>query len=266
LGNISVQRALVLLRYIIDQPDGLSIREVSRTLGYSPATVHKLIDTLDSQGYVTQDELTRRYHLGPQAVELGLTAISRMDVFRTARHPMELLCESSGETIFLAIPRPDHVVYIDKVVSPQPIRMDAQIGARRPYNCTSVGKALLAGFSLDHLKNLAHLGVFEKRTENSIIDVEDLVRELELVRERGWAYDNEEYIRGACCIGAPVFDLFANQVAAITISGPADRIKHNLDQFIPLVKECAADISKSMGFQGEAIHPGSSSKIQFKEE
>lgn len=251
MGNLAVERALLLLRYIIDTPDGLGIREVSRTLGYSPATVHKLIESLDSQGFVIQDELTRRYHLGPQAVQLGLTAISRMDVSHAARRPMEMLCESSGETIFLAIPLEDHVVYIDKMVSPQPIRMDAQIGARRPYNCTSVGKILLAGFPVEKLEHLEKSGAFEKRTENSIMEMDDLVCDLEITRERGWAYDNEEYILGACCVGAPIFDHIGNRIAAITISGPAHRINQNLERFVSLVIESAALISNSMGYQGE---------------
>ena len=117
MSSVAVERALILLRYITENEDGLSIREVSRQLGYNPATVQKLINALKAQGYVVQDKLTERYHLGPDAINLGLTALSRLKVRQIARPHLEALCHDSGETVFLAIARGDHAVYVDKVVS-----------------------------------------------------------------------------------------------------------------------------------------------------
>ena len=77
MSHIAVERALVLLRYIVDHPDGLSIREVSREYGYSPATVQKLVSALQNQDFIVQDKQTERYHLGPEAVQLGLAALSQ---------------------------------------------------------------------------------------------------------------------------------------------------------------------------------------------
>jgi len=228
MSNVAVERALILLRYIVDNEDGLSIREASRNLGYSPATVQKLIAALKSQGYVVQDELTERYHLGPEAVQLGLSALSRLEVLRVARPQMESLSEASGETVFLAIPRADHVIYVDKIVSFQPIRMDAPIGAMRPYNCTSVGKVLLADMSNERIRDLAEGGVFERRTERSKI---------------------EEFITGAACIGAPIYNHLGQAVACITVSGPADRINKNVGHFVSQVKECAQIISGLLGYR-----------------
>jgi DNA-binding IclR family transcriptional regulator len=247
MSHVAVERALILLRYIVDNPDGLSIREVSRELGYSPATVQKLVTALNTQGYVVQDKLTERYHLGPEAVQLGLAALSRLEVRRIARPHLEALSAEAGETVFLAIARGDHAIYIDKVVSSQPIRMDAPLGVNRPYNCTAVGKVLLAGMSEGDIEQLAKKGMFEQRTEHSIVDLSALKSELEQVRTQGWAHDNEEYAAGVVCVAAPVLDHEGNAIAAVTVSGPADRIGRNVDRFVEQVQASAAEISEEMG-------------------
>lgn len=248
MSHIAVERALVLLRYIVDHPDGLSIREVSREYGYSPATVQKLISALQNQDFVVQDKQTERYHLGSEAVRLGLTALERLEVRHAARPFLEALSDETEETVFLAIARRDHVIYIDKVVSDRLIRMDAPLGADRPFNCTSVGKVLLSEMPPDKVAELATDGVFERRTENSIVEIDALQAELEQVRQRGWALDNEEYALGANCIGAPVYDHEGRIIAALTVSGPAERIKGNLDALVEKVTSNAQAVSEAMGY------------------
>ncbi|HIC89965.1 MAG TPA: IclR family transcriptional regulator [Anaerolineae bacterium] len=249
MSHLAVERALILLRYIVDSPDGLSIREASRSLGYSPATVQKLINALKAQGYVVQDKLTGRYHLGVEAVQLGLAALSRLEIRRIAHPHLEALSRETGETAFLGIARDDHAIYIDKVVSTQPVRMDAPLGVNRPYNCTAVGKALLAAMPDEKLEQLAADGAFERRTERSICEVDALRAEIERVRKQGWAQDDEEYIPGVGCIAVPVRDHEGRVIAAVTVSGPASRIKEKLGRIVAQVKARAASISGEMGYR-----------------
>jgi DNA-binding IclR family transcriptional regulator len=249
-SNLAVERALILLRYIVESADGLSIREASRDLGYSPGTVQKLVNALHAQGYVVQDETTERYHLGPDAVQLGLAALSRLEIRRIAGPHMEALSDESGETIFLAVPHGDRVIYVEKVVSSQDVRVDAPLGISRPYNCTAVGKVLLAGMSDREFERLAAAGAFEKRTERSITQVDALRAEMQHIREQGWARDSEEYVLGAGCVAAPVFDHTGRVIAALTVSGPAKRIEENLSRIIPLVTDRALSISQHMGYLG----------------
>lgn len=249
MSVIAVERAIILLRYIINDKDGLSIREASRDLGYSPATVQKLINALNSQGYVVQDELTERYHLGPEAVQLGLTALSRLEVRRVARPYLETISRKSNETVFLAIRHGNYVVYVDKVVTDQPIRMDAPLGEDRPYNCTAVGKVLSASLSKDQIINLERKGALEKRTGSSIVEVEELFEELALVRNRGWALDNEEFSDGVGCVAVPVYDHEEQIIAAVTVTGPAERINQNIDQILEILREYTGQISAEMGYR-----------------
>ncbi len=251
MSHIAVERALVLLRYIVDHPEGLSIREVSREYGYSPATVQKLVSALNNQDFVTQEETTERYHLGPEAVQLGLVALSRLEVRQVARPSLENLSSETEETVFLAIGRRDHVIYIDKVVSNRLIRMDAPLGVDRPYNCTSVGKVLLSGMPDEKVVELFSAEAFEHRTENSIVSIETLQAEINQVRKRGWAMDQEEYAPGAYCIGAPIYNHEGHIIAALTVSGPSERIKERLDDNTIKVIANAKKVSEAMGYRSK---------------
>lgn len=249
MSNLAVERALILLRYIVDNPGGLSIREASRSLGYNPSTVQKLVQALESQGYVVQDAMTNRYHLGPEAVQMGLAALSRLNLRRIAHPYLEQLSQDSQETALLAITRGDYAVYIDKVVSTQAILMDAPLGAQRPYNCTAVGKILLMDFSDEEIERLSLKNVFEQRTVNSITDLGKLKKEIEKVRSLGWSQDNGEYTEGLNCVAAPVYDHEGRIVAALTVSGPAERITNNLESLLAIVKSYALAISEELGYR-----------------
>jgi IclR family KDG regulon transcriptional repressor len=249
MGHTAVERALILLRYIVDHPDGLGIRRASRNLGYSPGIVQKLVNTLEAQGYVVQDEVTGRYHLGPEAVQLGLVALSRLEVRRIARPHLEALHLMAGETVLLAVPQGEHVIYVDKIVSTQPIRMDAPLGVERPYNCTAAGKVLLASLADERVEQLLASGAFAQRTENSIVDLGALRDVIEHVRVDGWAHDHEEYSPGVECIAAPIWDHEGEVIAAVAASGPTERIDANLNRLIEQVKACADAISRDMGYR-----------------
>lgn len=250
--SLAVERALILLRYIVDHPDGLSIREAAREFGYSPATVQKLINALNAQGFVLQERLTERYHIGPEAVHLGLMALSRLEVRQVARPHLEALCETTGETVFLAIAREDHAIYVDKMVSTRLVRVDAPLGVNRPFNCTSVGKVFLSDMPDAQVEELAARGAFLKMTENSIVDLDLLRAELDQVRERGWAQDCDEFANGSGCVAAPVGDHDGNIAAALTVSGPIERISENVEFLAEQVKASAAAISKEMGYRPPA--------------
>ena len=246
----AAERTLILLNNLIENKDGLGVRELSRRLGYSPSTVQGLINALSAQRYVVQDDLTGRYSLGPRAVQLGLVALSRLEVRNAARPHMTALSRETGETAFLGIARGPRLIYIDKVHSDHPIRLDVPLGEDRPYNCTAVGKVLLAGFPNGEFERLASLGVFERRTERSIAEVEALRAEIELVRERGWARDDQEYLLGMGCVAAPVYSHEGKIVAALNVGGPAERINEKFDHILERVIAHATSISEELGYQG----------------
>jgi DNA-binding IclR family transcriptional regulator len=248
MSSIAVRRALILLRYIVDHEDGLSIREASRDLGYSPTMVQNIINAMHDQGFVVQDKQTGCYLLGPEAIKFGLAALDQLELRKVARPYMEDLSAKTGETVFLAIAQGDKAIYIDKVVSDHELRMDAPVGAHRPYNCTAVGKVLLQNFSDEEIEELARKGAFEAKTENSLTDAAALKAEIGKIREQGWARDNEEFHQGAGCISAPIYNHEGNLIAALTVSGPARRISEHFDDLLVETKASAQSVSQAMGY------------------
>jgi DNA-binding IclR family transcriptional regulator len=248
--QIGVQRALVVLKTVADSADGVGVRELARALGHSPSSVQKNLEALVSQGFARQDEASKRYHLGPAALQVGLAGLARFEVRNIARRFLEALAESTGETAMIAVRHDDVAIYVDKVLGPTEIRVDAPIGSRRPFNCTAAGKALMA-FMPDHeVERLAHSGAFIRTTPNSVTDLAALRHEMAQVREQGVAVDREEFVPGVMCVAAPVLDHDGAVVAAVTVSGPSQRLAAVLDALRDRVKACAAEISAAMGHAG----------------
>ena len=246
--NLSVERALIILRHLSHTDQGMGIRELSRELGISPAGVQKIINALHKQGFVAQNEEDKRYTLGPDVLQIGLAMLSRLEVRRVAHPFLASLAEATGETAFLGIRDGDDVFYIDKVLPDTDIRMDATLGLTRPYNCTAVGKMILAHLPAEDLERLIAGDRLVQATVNSITDPARLADELETIRQRGYALDCEEFKPGVSCVAAPIHDHNGQLVAAITVAGPAGRIEANLDPIIEQVLAKSHAISTQLGY------------------
>jgi DNA-binding IclR family transcriptional regulator len=246
---LAVERALVLLKHLAEADEDVGVRDLGRELGYSPAVTQKLLNTLRAHNFVEQNEQTDRYRLGAGVLQLGLGMMARLDLVNVAQGEMESLTAETGETTFLAIRNDLHAVYVDKVMSPHAIRMDAEIGARRPLNCTAVGKILLAWADGDLVRRLDEEGLLEKRTPYSITSREQLQAELETVRHQGYAIDRQEYVADAMCVAAPIFNRERQLVGSITTSGPSFRIKDRIEEVAALVMAKADKISDALGYR-----------------
>ena len=245
---VGVERALVLLKDIALAPDGAGVRDLARSRGYSPSVVAKSLQALLSQGFVEQDPTTRRYRVGPVTLQVGLASLARLDLRRAARPHLESLAAESGETALLGVRSGDVAIYIDKVLVPTEIRVDAPLGAPRPFNCTAVGKVLLAHLAEGEFSRLAASGAFVAATAHSVIDSTALRLELANIRERGVAMDHEEFIAGVTCVAAPVRNHDAEVVAAVTAAGPIQRVSVVQARIAQQVFACAKSISAALGY------------------
>ncbi|MCI0478865.1 MAG: IclR family transcriptional regulator [Anaerolineales bacterium] len=230
--------------------NGVSVREAARALGYSPSVVQKSMQALVSQDFAIQDSVTQHYSLGPAALQVGLSGLAKLELRKVAHSHLEQLTEATGETALLGIRHGDHAIYIDKVVSPNDVRLDPPLGAARPFNCTAIGKALLAYLSDGELERLGKSGAFATAEVNSIIDPTMLKLEMARVRERGVAIDREEYAPGAMCIAAPVRNHDGVVVASVSVSGPAPRMQAAENAHIEQVIAAAKAISAALGYRG----------------
>jgi len=252
----TIERLSQILDILGQNPQGISIRDLSSKVGLPKGTTHRLLSSLSYFGYVRQDSKTRNYFLGFKLVELGNILLSQIDLRKEAEPFLRELAERTQETIHMVILDRNEVVYIDKVEldhNPSGLRMASRIGLRNPAHSSAVGKVLLSHLSEEALNQFFKGKGLMKRTENTITDVAQLKEHLRMVRNQGFAMDDEENEKGVRCVAAPIYDEAGNAVAAISISGPAFRITKKVAQEIlkKEVMETALKISQRLGYRGE---------------
>jgi DNA-binding IclR family transcriptional regulator len=173
-----------------------------------------------------------------------------LDLPELARADLRELSQTSQETVHLAILDGTEMLYVDKVDSPQSVRMHSVIGTRNPLHCTAMGKAVLAFLPAEECVALLNHITFTPRTSNTITDEKVLLAHLERVRANGFAVDDMENEEGIRCVGAPIFDHTGSVTAAISISGPAYRLSDSrLQELSAVVVETGEAISGKLGYQ-----------------
>jgi IclR family KDG regulon transcriptional repressor len=140
----SVDRALMIIDFLKENISGLGITELANRLDLSKSTVHRLLTSLKNKGYVKQDGVTEKYQLGLKFVELGSIISQSLEIRQIAAPYMKRLVEETGETSHLVVLEEGEIIYIEKIESPNTIRMYSLIGKRAPAHCTGAGKAIVA--------------------------------------------------------------------------------------------------------------------------
>jgi IclR family acetate operon transcriptional repressor len=218
-GVQTIQRALSLLEAIADAGGSVTVTALSTAVSLPPPTTYRLLQSMLLSGYVRQLP-SRQYVLGPRLIRLGENASRALN--DTARNYLLELAERTEETANLAMLDGDMVVYVAQAPSRHAMRMFTEIGRRAPAHATGVGKALLAQMSNEKVTALIGRTGMPPRTDRTIATLADLLADLELIRERGWAEDNGEQEIGVRCIAVAIPS--SGSLTAISISGPEARI------------------------------------------
>lgn len=241
-GAQSVERALGVLRTFEAAPDGLGVSEVAHRTGLTVSTAHRLTRALCSAGLLTQDPRTERYQLGPVLVVLGRRAEERLG-YASVLPALQELAAATGESVNLGIGLGAEVLVVLDAASDQPLRFSQGAGSRVPIHTSAMGKCLLA-FSPSIEAAVRGLPELEEVTERTITDRDRLRAELEAVRARGWALNDEERNPGVRAVAAPVRDAGGSAVAAIAVQGPKVRLPDDrLGEVGARIAETAAAVS-----------------------
>ena len=243
----TVQRAISILKLFINKPGLMSLTEISRETGLNQVTAYRLIATFIATGLLEQSPESEKYRLGVTALALG-DAYSRSNDLSQRAHPKLVeLRDECGETVHLSILDGVEIVYLDKIPGLHPIGlMSSRVGGRAPAYCTGVGKVLLA-YQPEEKIHTTHLkGDLISFTPRTITSVDRLLVEFTKIRSNGYALDQEEHEIGVACVAAPIFDL-NGILAAISLSGPYDRIMNSVPLLSKQAMRIASEISALFG-------------------
>lgn len=219
----SLDRALRILAFVSERR-GTNLSSIADQMDESPATVYRVLVTLEGQGMVEFDADEQCWHVGPAAFVIGAKFLRRTSLVERARPIMRRLMEATGETANLGIERNGAVLFLSQVETHASIRAFFPPGTLSPIHASGIGKALMAQMDASQRDRCLAIGGLEAFTQNTIVDHADLLADLQLIRERGFSLDNEERTLGMRCIAAPVFDINREAVAGISVSGPTSRV------------------------------------------
>ncbi|MHA7273448.1 MULTISPECIES: IclR family transcriptional regulator [unclassified Arthrobacter] len=244
-GVQSVERVFELLELITDAGGEVSLSELSSSTELPLPTIHRLLRTLVAKGYARQLP-NRRYALGPRLIRLGEGANKQLGAL--ARPQLKNLVDSLGETSNMAVLDSDMVIYIAQVPSPHSMRMFTEVGRRAHTHDTGVGKAILAQLSNDAVRSIVGRAGMPTPTDRSLKNIDELLAELELIRERGYSVDEQEQELGVRCFAMAVPD--APTPSAISVSGPVSRVDERFaEKAVPLLREAVRSIAAELNLK-----------------
>jgi DNA-binding IclR family transcriptional regulator len=243
----AVERALQLIEVFARSRGPLSITDLSKTLDLPPSTVHRLVQTLMTLSYVVQYPQSKRYGPGRGIAEVTRSMILKYEFTRHAQPFLERLVEQTGETANLAALYGSSAIYLNQVESPSAMRVSNNVGSLVPLHCTAVGKIFLADFAPRTLRDtLQHTGL-NALTDRTISSRKLLERDLERVRVKGYALDDEEFTPGARCIAVALRGSSGATIAALGLSAPASRLElGRVPAFAALIRATAEEFAQQL--------------------
>lgn len=247
----SVDKTFAILEYFtVHQPEW-TITELAKELDANKSTIYRFLSDMEKRGIMYQDPNSGKYGLGLKLFELG-NRVPIHSAFIDKTHPvLEKVAKNITETVHVSILKEEQAYYVDKVESPQGLRINTTIGTFKPLHATSLGKVLLAFLDMDY-EELTATKLLKKQldafTNNTITEHKKLEQELFKIKKQGFAVDYEEYEIGLICVGVPIFNQRNQIVASLSASGPANRFKVNqLKNYVKILKIGADEIQKNIG-------------------
>ena len=253
--NKSAARTIDIIELFSKRGKPLTLTEISKTLGIPKTSAFDIIYTLLGKNILEyENKKFKTFQLGLRLFEVTLLALGKTDLHRVARPHLDQLIEKTGETVYLAVENNDEVVYLDKAEGTSAVRFAAELGTRKPIYCTGLGKAILAAHTDAKVREIIKRNRLTPITENTIITYDELLEELEAIRERGYAIDNQECVKGIFCVAAPIYGTSDKPIAAISIATSVSSMDAGkLERLGVLIPETALQISRRLGFPRDKL-------------
>ena len=244
----SIERAAAILRLLARGSGRLGVGEIASSLELAKGTAHGILRTLQRVGFVEQDRATGKYQLGAALLHLGTSYLDVNELRSRAINWADALAARSGEAVRIGAPLEGSALVVHHVFRPDDSLQTLDVGALLPLHATALGKAVLAYLDQDVRDDLVG-ATPTKLTGQTLVTTAALSRDLDAVRERGYAVEKEEAVLGEGGVAAPIFDRRSEAVGAIGVVGPRERvIGRGRDKKLgTAVIEAARGISRDLG-------------------
>lgn len=240
-------RAIDLLEYLADKPEGQTISEIAEALNLPTNSVFRILRTLSAKDYVLQKH--KRYEISSKLFALGARAIAEESLFEKITPVMKELRDELKETIIFGKISGHQGVILEQLRGLYPVKVVVEVGYNFPLHCSAPAKAIMAFLPESEKEELISRATFEKFTDTTITTKEGLLNELEQVKSAGFAFDMEETDHDVRCLSAPIMNVRGYPIAAVWVTGPASRLsRENCIEYAKRLKHLCDEVSKSIGF------------------
>lgn len=217
-------RTLLIMEIMGRHDKPLTATEINEDLGLPKQTVHRLCTTLENEGFLIREPNGKR--LVPSArlksIASGILYASRGDI--ACRKVLESVAGQINETVNLVIPEPEGMLYIDRVETDWPFRIQLPVGSHVPFHCTASGKVFLASLPPTRRRGMVRSFKLEQKTANTQSDPEKLLQELSKITRQGYSVDNEEFMEHMVAVAVPVVDPQGRYCASLAFHAPTQRL------------------------------------------
>lgn len=244
-----LSKGIDVLEILKEKENSISFVELQRELNIPKTTLYRILKTLIERKLVIYEN--KKYKLGYGFLQFTKRILSEIPLREIANPYLKKICEKTGETAELIIPDGDAILYIDKIESPQSIKLFSQIGSRyETLHASAPGKILLAYDNIVFERYMKKRE-FIKITKKTIVDKEKIKEEIKRIKKRGWSFDIGEARIDVVRIAGPVINYEGKLTGIVGIAGPCYRIKgKKIEEFGKMIKEICEDISKKIGYEG----------------
>jgi DNA-binding IclR family transcriptional regulator len=240
-------RLLLLLEEIARVGVPLTPTAANEVLGLPKPTVHRLFHRLEEEGFLQRDVDGRSYSPGQRLRKLAGNVLSSTRLRTVRLAVLNALTEDVGETCNLATPERDGMIYIDRVDTKWPLRIQLPVGTTVPFHCTASGKMYLSSLPPRNLSKYLSNAVLEPHTPDTLTDPEAIVQEIDKVRQNDFSTDNQEFMEGMVAIAVPIRDDLGRLMSTLSVHAPIQRISlEELKGHLDRLRAAANDLAEML--------------------
>lgn len=238
-------RLLIVLEELAEVGVPITPTEVNAKLKLPKPTVHRLFHTLEQEGFLQRDIDGRSYSPGRRLRKLSVNVLSSLRVRTVRLTILKELAATVGETCNIATPDRDAMVYLDRVETKWPLRIQLPVGTSVPFHCTASGKLYLSSLQPNHFEKFLKSVNLDARSNKTITQPEILKSEITAIRERGYATDDQEFMDGMVAIAVPIYDDMGRLLSTLSAHAPIQRVSLlDLKGHLPLMNAAASELSE----------------------